>query len=188
MGVSRRRAGICVLGVVLCLAAVALSPTDGQQGPPLTPRIGETKAEFEARQRGLPPPPPSQQPDPVPSSITFTAERGGHFFVEPTVNGTRIHMMVDTGATAVALTQEDAQRIGLRPPPGNFTARVNTANGVVAVAPVILREVAIRDISLRNVPAVVHPSNTLKVSLLGMSFLSKLSHFEVTNGRLTLKR
>jgi aspartyl protease family protein len=184
-----RGAGVCLLGAVVALATAAPPPTRAQQSPPLTPRFGETKAEFEARQRGLPPPPPApMQPSADTSSVTLAADPSGHFFVEPTVNGARMRMMVDTGATSIALTQDDARRIGIRPSGADFTARSRTANGVTPVAPVMLREVAIGGISVRDVPAVVHSGNALQFSLLGMSFLSKLSHFEVTRGRLTLKR
>jgi aspartyl protease family protein len=63
-----------------------------------------------------------------------------------------------------------------------------TANGVVLVAPVLLKEVAIGDIVVRDVRAVVVPEDRLQVSLLGMTFLSKLSRFEVSGDQLILTR
>jgi aspartyl protease family protein len=120
--------------------------------------------------------------------VTLSADTSGHFFIEPTVNGSRIRMMVDTGATTVSLTKEDARRIGINPSPASFTVSALTANGIVHVAPVILKEVKIGDILVRDVVAVVHPQNSLANSLLGMSFLSKLSHVEMGAGRLVLRR
>jgi aspartyl protease family protein len=97
-------------------------------------------------------------------------------------------MMVDTGATSVALTEEDAHRVGIDPPSRDFKLRLSTANGMVLVAPIMLPEVAVGDIVMRDVRAVVVPEDKLEISLLGMSFLSRLSHFEVAGDRLVLTR
>ena len=97
-------------------------------------------------------------------------------------------MMVDTGATGVVLSKEDARRIGINPQPSDFTARSETANGIVAVAPIMLKEVAVGGVLVSDVPAIVHSDSRFQGSLLGMSFLSKLSHVEVRAGRLVLRR
>jgi aspartyl protease family protein len=115
------------------------------------------------------------------------ADPQGHFFVEPIVNGTRLRMMVDTGASFVVFSREDARHIGISPAPGDFTTRLKTAKGLVLVAPGVLKEVAIGEVAVRDVAAAVLAGNNLEVGLLGMSFLSKLSHFEVARGRLVLK-
>jgi aspartyl protease family protein len=172
----------------LILLALTLAPkywlaTSAQDGPDLMPRLGETSAEFEARTRGLPRPAPAE-----PTLITVRADPQGHFFVEPFVNGLRLRMMVDTGASLVVLSREDARHAGVNPAPADFTMPTATANGVVLVAPVVLKEVVIGEVAVRNVPAAVFPDNKLQIGLLGMSFLSKLSHFEVTGGRLVLKQ
>ena len=175
----------------ISLVAIALSfaigmplATHSQEAGQLLPRFGETAKEFEARKMGLPPPPTVT----VPNSVTLIADTSGHFFIEPTVNGSRIRMLIDTGATTVSLTKEDARRIGINPALADFRISASTANGIVYVAPVLLKEVAIGDISVRDVIAVVHPQNKLAHSLLGMSFLSKLSHVEIGGGRLVLRR
>jgi aspartyl protease family protein len=154
-----------------------------QENLELLPRLGETAGEFEARARGLSRPRPDE-----PVSAILQSDRQGHFYVEPMVNGVRLRMMVDTGATLVILSKEDAQWAGINPTREEYTMPANTANGVVLLAPVVLDEVADGDVALRNVPAAVLPHNTLGVGLLGMSFLSKLSHFEVTGGQLVLKK
>ncbi len=150
----------------------------------LTPFVGETAAEFEARKKGLPPPPPVTEP----LRVTLGADSRGHFGVAPTINGTRIPMLVDTGASSVVLTGKDAHVIGINPASTDFDVKMATANGVVLVAPVLLKEVAIGDIVVRDVRAVVVPEDRLQVSLLGMTFLSKLSRFEVSGDRLILTR
>ena len=95
--------------------------------------------------------------------------------------------MVDTGATMIALTYEDAERAGLSLKNSDFTQAVTTANGVARVAPVTLDRVSIGDITVRNVPAAVAERGRLKTSLLGMTFLSRLSRFDMRSGILVLQ-
>lgn len=173
------RALVAALG----FAAVNLPSARAQDQEGLTPYTGETAAEFEARKRGLPRP---ARPDP--SKVTLVADSRGHFGVEPAINGTRVRMMVDTGASSVVLTERDARTVGINPPARDFSIKMSTANGVILVAPTLLPEVAVGDIVLRDVRAVVVPEDKLQVSLLGMSFLSRLTRFEVTGDRLVLSR
>jgi aspartyl protease family protein len=121
-------------------------------------------------------------------AVTLKADAQGHFYVEPTINGARLRMMVDTGASLVILPREDARLAGINPAATEYKSRAATANGVVMVAPVVLKEVVIGDLTVRNVQAAVFPDSKLQVGLLGMSFLSKLSHFEVARGQLVLKQ
>jgi aspartyl protease family protein len=92
-------------------------------------------------------------------------------------------MAFDTGASVVALTEADAERIGL---PGNlrYTVPFATANGRGFGAPVTLRELRIGKLEIDNVKAVVMPN--LDVSLLGQSFLSRLQSYQMRDGALTL--
>jgi len=180
------RQSIAGITAALLLAAAIPWASRAQQNPrddaDLIPRLGETKAEFEARIRGLPRPPPAA------SSVTIVADLNGHFFVQAVINGTQVRMMVDTGATGVVLSREDARRVGINPQPSDFAARTSTANGIVTVAPIVLKEVVVGEISVSDVPAIVHPDVQYRGSLLGMSFLSRLSQFEVSGGRLMLKQ
>ena len=96
-------------------------------------------------------------------------------------------MMVDTGASLVALSAEDAAKVGIRPNPGAYSRPISTANGNVMVAPVRIRELRVGDIAVRDVEAVVVPEGRLGTSLLGMSFLRRLKGFDMAGGRLTLK-
>ena len=101
-------------------------------------------------------------------------------------NGRPIDVMVDTGASMVALTYEDAERAGLSLKPSDFTGRVSTANGTAAVAPVMLDRVSIGHVQVRNVRAAVCERGKLEKTLLGMSFLSRLDRVDIKQGRLTL--
>ncbi len=120
-------------------------------------------------------------------TTTVAADWRGHFIVHPTLDGRRIRMMVDTGASLVALSHEDAELAGIRVGPRDYTHRVATANGVVAAAPIRIGEVRIGEIAVRNVEALVLPPGKLGTSLLGMSFLKRLPGFEIAKGRLVLK-
>lgn len=122
-----------------------------------------------------------------PRTLTISGDLRGHFFVHPTIDGRRVRMLVDTGASQVALSYEDARAAGLRLKPGDFTRFSSTANGVVAVAPVRIREMRLGDIVIRDVEALVIPPGRLDTSLLGMSFLRRLNGFEIGQGRLTLR-
>jgi aspartyl protease family protein len=111
---------------------------------------------------------------------------GGHYLVEALVNGAPVTFLVDTGASDIVLTVDDARRIGLEPRSLAFTQVFSTANGEVRAAPVVLREIRIGQLSLSDVSASVNEA-PLEVSLLGMSFLDQLSGYQVERGRLILR-
>jgi aspartyl protease family protein len=121
------------------------------------------------------------------TTIELQAGRNGHFNTQAEVNGRPIEVMVDTGATLVALSYEDAERAGIYLNNSDFSRAVSTANGVARVAPVTLDRVSIGDITVRNVPAAVAEPGRLKTSLLGMTFLSRLSRFDMRSGVLVLE-
>src|SRR5439155_23967909 len=106
-------------------------------------------------------------------SVTLNRADNGHFEVEARVDGRRLDFIVDTGATHIALRESDAARLGIRPIPRDYTARVNTENGEGRAARVELRSVEIGGIVVRDLLAFVHPDEALSVNLLGMSFLSR---------------
>jgi aspartyl protease family protein len=146
-----------------------------------------TSSDVAARNSARPETPvPPRQPA-AGSVVELKAGRNGHFNAEAEVNGRSIDVMVDTGATMIALTYEDAERAGLSLHKSDFTQSVTTANGVARVAPVTLDRVTIGDITVRNVPAAVAERGRLKTSLLGMTFLSRLSRFDMRAGILVLQ-
>jgi len=115
-------------------------------------------------------------------------ERGpdGHFRVRAEVEGTEVTFLVDTGASNIVLSSEDARRVGLDPAPERYFERYYTANGVIMAAPVLLDSVRIGSIRTEGVRASVTQSE-LGVSLLGMSFLRELSSFRIEGDRLILE-
>jgi len=119
-------------------------------------------------------------------SVTLKANALGHFSVAADINGMPVEMMADTGATYVALTYKTALSLGLQPSDLPFTKETETANGATSVAPVMLDEVRIGDIVVRQVEAVVTGPGRLRQNLLGMSFINRLSRFEMSGRRLTL--
>ena len=116
------------------------------------------------------------------------ANKGGHFVVRAEINNTPILALIDTGASAVALSHEDAEAVGLNTFALDYTIPVATANGVVKAAPVTLRRIEIDGVVVRDVKAWVMPKGALRGTLMGMSFLSHLSGFSVDDGKLTLKQ
>jgi aspartyl protease family protein len=121
---------------------------------------------------------------PAANTIVFTANQQGHVLLAAAVNGAPLRLLVDTGASLVTLTPEDARAAGIDPGGLVFSGRVNTANGPARMAPVTLREVRIDQLSLYDVPAAV--LENLNVSLLGMSFLGRLQGYEMRDGKLTI--
>jgi aspartyl protease family protein len=134
-------------------------------------------------------PPAAAAPDPAPGhprQAALRADRLGHFAAQAVVNGRTLDMLVDTGASIVALTPQSARRLGLHPAVGEYTLQMSTANGIATAAPVTLDEIRIGDVVVRGVPAVVFSGDGLGIDLLGMSFLKRLSRFEVGGGQLVL--
>jgi len=119
--------------------------------------------------------------------VRLKASHYGHFITDAKINGRSVKVMVDTGASMVAMTYEDAERAGIYLNHSDFTHRVNTANGVARVAPVTLHSVSIGSIKVRNVRAAVSERGRLQTTLLGMTFLSRLDRVDMRQGELILK-
>lgn len=122
------------------------------------------------------------------SRTELSADALGHFLTSVEIDGKRISVLVDTGASMVTLTYDDAAAIGLHPSPSDFTIATQTANGAARAAPIRLRSVRLGQIELRDVDAMVAARGALGQSLLGMSFLKKLAGFEVAQGKLVLRQ
>jgi clan AA aspartic protease (TIGR02281 family) len=116
--------------------------------------------------------------------LVYRADALGHIVITAKVNGAPVQFLVDTGATLVSLTTEDASAAGLKPSELNFDQTVHTGNGPVHAAFTELREIRIEQLEIDHVPVAV--INSLKQSVLGMSFLSRLKGFEVHDGALTI--
>ncbi|MBB3918147.1 TIGR02281 family clan AA aspartic protease [Rhizobium fabae] len=111
----------------------------------------------------------------------------GHFEADVSVNGRTIEMLVDTGSSMVALSQEDARRIGIDLSRLTYSMTVMTANGRGRAAPVTLDQVAIGPIVRNNVAASVAEDGRLDQSLLGMSFLETLGSLQMQTDELRIR-
>lgn len=118
--------------------------------------------------------------------VVLRATGNGHFETTAEINGRDVDVMVDTGATLVAMTYEDAERAGIYLKPADFTHSVSTANGVAKVAPVNIDAISIGNITVRNVRGAVTERGRMHKTLLGMTFLGKLSRVEMRKSELVL--
>jgi aspartyl protease family protein len=115
----------------------------------------------------------SQRPANGPASVTLKADERGHYLARGQINGGQVQMLVDTGATMIALPASDARRLGIDYRRGQPSV-LNTANGMVPAYLVRLDTVKVGDIVLNQVDAVVQEQG-LPVILLGMSFLNRMA-------------
>jgi aspartyl protease family protein len=120
-------------------------------------------------------------------SVEIVRGRAGDFQVAAQVNGTRVAMALDTGASAVVLTHEAAKAAGLPLEMLNYAVQVDTANGRARAASVTLDRLAVGDIVERAVPALIAQPGQLRTSLLGMSFLNRLDSWEVRGDKLMMR-
>lgn len=120
----------------------------------------------------------------APATETFRAREGNQFFVTGSVDGNPVHFIVDTGATDVSLTQDDARMLGFDLSTLDWSVMTHTANGDAANAAVTLADLRLGRIVEYNVPALVMRSGGM--SLLGMSFLSRLKSWQISDGVLTI--
>lgn len=121
------------------------------------------------------------------STLTLFADAQGHYSTDAVIDGKRLHMLIDTGATACAFTYEDAERAGLRVGERDFRVPIQTANGTILAALVRIPEIRIGTITVQGVNGMVMPRGRLSTSLLGMSFLKRLNEFHMSSGRVTLR-
>jgi len=128
---------------------------------------------------------PATKVDPETGTSEVKLDRNdqGHYVATGKINGIAVDLLIDTGATDVALPYAFAKGIGLNLEKGGFS---QTANGLVAVWRTRLDSVSIGSINLRDVPAVVLPAGAMSDHvLLGMSFLKRLEMIQ-RDGALTL--
>jgi aspartyl protease family protein len=120
-------------------------------------------------------------------SVTLTRANDGHFYATLDVNGRDIEFVIDTGATAIVLSKNDAQHIGIDTNNLNYLGSAQTANGTVSTAFVNLGVVKLGDILDYDLPASVN-GGVLSSSLLGMDYLNLFSEFKINGKLLTLTR
>jgi len=120
-------------------------------------------------------------------TIALRRADDGHFYARLRVNGAEIRFMVDTGATNLVLSQQDARRIGLAMDSLNYVLPASTANGTVYGAGVMLDRVEMGSFVDTDVRAMVN-GGRMNISLLGMTYLDRFRSFSVEGDRLLLSR
>jgi aspartyl protease family protein len=119
--------------------------------------------------------------------VEIVRGRNGDFQVAAQINGVRVALILDTGASSVVLTQEAAKAVGLPLEVLVYDVSVDTANGRTRAASVTLDRVGVGDVVERAVPAMIAQPGQLRTSLLGMSFLNRLESWEVRGDKLVLR-
>lgn len=119
--------------------------------------------------------------------VVIKGHFGSEFFVAAKVDDHPVRFVLDTGASSVVLTAEDALRVGIDLRQLDFSAPVATANGSAVAAPVRLAKISVGPIVITNVRALVTRPGAMRESLLGMTFLERLDSFTVERGKLTLR-
>jgi aspartyl protease family protein len=167
---------IIVLAVLVLAAGAAI--------PRLLDQAGRTPAAPAAMASTPTPPVPESYGS---RSVVLSRGNGGHFWADARIDGLRLELVVDTGASQIALRASDAARLGIHPSARDYSIKVSTANGITRAALVQLRMVEIGNIVVRDVQALVHADDGLGVNLLGMSFLSRV-RFTHERGKLVLEQ
>jgi aspartyl protease family protein len=150
--------------------------------------VGQWSALLPVRPASAPPPAPVAAPAasdaPVTNAMRYSANQRGEVPLDADVDGATVHFIVDTGANLVTLTPADAEAVGINLAGLVYSMTFNTANGKTKGAPVLLRSVRLGQLAVEDVQGVVVPN--VSVSLLGMSFLQRLDHWEMRGGVLTI--
>jgi aspartyl protease family protein len=126
---------------------------------------------------------------PAYGTASLNADARGHFQGDFRINGRLVHGVIDTGATLVAINESTARRLGFSGNDLDYRHTTQTANGAAKFAYVKLDRLEIGTIKVRDVDAAVMKDEALNTTLIGMSFLTKLASFGVSNNamRLTMK-
>ncbi len=118
-------------------------------------------------------------------AIVLQRSRDGHFYATLGLNGTNIPFIVDTGASQIVITKQDAEKAGLDPESLNYFGRAQTANGVVKTARVRIDEITLGNRTDKGVLASVNGAD-METSLLGMTYLSRFQKIEIAGNELRL--
>jgi aspartyl protease family protein len=119
-------------------------------------------------------------------TVEVARTNSGDFDISARVNGVRVPMVLDTGASSVVLTPQDAKAAGLPLEVLNYTVSIDTANGRTRAAQVTLDRLAVGGLEERSVEALIVQPGQLRTSLLGMSFLNRLQSWQVSGDRLVM--
>jgi aspartyl protease family protein len=121
------------------------------------------------------------------TEIVLPRASDGHYYITLDINGTPVDFVVDTGASQVVLTQDDALRVGLDPADLRYLGIARTANGEVRTAAVQLDQVSVGPYTDTRLRATVN-GGAMDISLLGMTYLGLYDTISITDGELILSR
>lgn len=173
---ARHRNLVAWLSVGLAFLAIPLIDRDyddwqyrriwGDAGPPerVADAVGRTPAEGE---------------------IVLDRHADGHYYMDASINGAPVNFLVDTGASVLALSLEDARQVGIRVEALDFVHPVSTAAGQTMAAGVMVRQLEIAGHGFENIPALVLRGS--RQSLMGMSVLERFSSLQIREDRLILE-
>ncbi len=119
-------------------------------------------------------------------AASIPMNKDGHFSADFHINGRYVKGMIDTGATYVAINRSTARNLGLGLANSDFKHQVRTANGLTSAALVLIDRMEVGSVSVGSVEAFVLEDAALSSTLIGMSFMSKLQSYRVTNNKLEL--
>lgn len=123
--------------------------------------------------------------DQLDQQMELVRDDNGYFFADVQVNGAPVHMLVDTGASGIALSRNDAQLAGLPISIGMNDVIGKGADGDIRGQAVMLDRVTLGGKSVEHVPAIV--LNSGSQSLLGQNFLGRFSTVKIEGDRMVLR-
>ncbi len=172
------------LAATMLVACVAILPAairmrEGRAGPETITALASTPA---------PAKPPSAPLPAGGNTALLYADARGHFSADVYVRGIPIRTLVDTGATLVSFSEEDAAKIGLRADSSQRKASFQTANGLVTASLIRIPEMRLQGITVYDVEAAIMPKGAMHGTLLGMSFMKKLASYESRGTSMVLKK
>ena len=172
---------LVLAGMIAAGVKVFVAPKLGNEGDASAMSVKPETATSEANTT-------PEQADTLRRNAVLSKRADGHYWARMVVNKkTTVEFMVDTGASVVALTFEDARRMGLKPDELDYSWRISTAGGETMGASVLIDSLKINQVHIRDVEAMVLRSD-LEQSLLGMSYLSKLYSYEFRGDRLIIRQ
>jgi len=121
------------------------------------------------------------------AKVSISRSADGHYYTTAFINGRSAHVVIDTGATSVAMSSVEAKRLGIQYRLIGKKGRAGTASGVADGYSIKLKKVQVGEIVLSNVDAFVIQGNSPATILLGMSFLNQ-THMDNNNNLMVLRR
>ena len=177
---------VAITAVSVGVASIASRSARDGDGAPVAEAQDTSNWTTQREQRGWSSGPSAPGAQTSGGEVRLGRSGDSHFYADTEVDGTNIRMMVDSGASIVALTRRDAEAIGIDVDSLPIGGMARTAGGDVPMRTVMLDSVVVEGIEVRQVPAAVVDAD-MGVSLLGQSFLAKLDAVNVEGDTMTLR-